>query len=124
MREKGLGMSTQQRFQSIVDRLQSTASTKTVYGEAVEVKGKTIIPVAKVGYFFGMCSYGKRPEEEETDETRSMGGGLSVRPVGVLEVTQGETRFIPIGLGRKLVGALVLGLLLGMAIANRRRRDD
>lgn len=118
-------MSAQQRFQSIVDHLQSAASVKTVYGEAIEVKGKTIIPVAKVGYCFGMCSCGKQPEKQEPDEKgcEGMGGGLSVRPAGVLEITQEETRFIPIGLGRKLAGALVLGLLLGMVVAGRRRRD-
>jgi uncharacterized spore protein YtfJ len=119
-------MSAQQRFHSIVDHLQSAATVKTVYGEAIEVKGKTIIPVAKVGYCFGTCSCGKQPEKQEPDENgyESMGGGLSVRPAGVLEITQEETRFIPIGLGRKLAGALVLGLMLGIVFAGRRRRDE
>jgi uncharacterized spore protein YtfJ len=119
-------MSAQQRFQSIVDHLQNAASVKTVYGEAIEVKGKTIIPIAKVGYCFGMCSCGKQPEKQEPDENacEGMGGGLSIRPAGILEITQEETRFIPIGLGRKLAGALVLGLMLGMVVAGRRRRDE
>ena len=119
-------MSAQQRFHSIVDHLQSAATVKTVYGEAIEVKGKTIIPVAKVRYCFGMCSCGNQPEKQEPNEERGegMGGGLSVRPAGVLEITQEETRFIPIGLGRKLAGALVLGLLLGIAVASSRRRDE
>jgi uncharacterized spore protein YtfJ len=119
-------MSAQQRFHSIVDNLQSSATVKTVYGEAMEVKGKTIIPVAKVGYFFGMCSCDKQPEKLEPNEKacESMGGGLSVRPAGVLEITQEETRFIPIGLGRKLAGALALGLLLGIVFASKRRRRE
>jgi len=47
-----------------------------------------------------------------------------VRPAGVLEITQEETRFIPIGLGRKLAGALVLGLMLGIVFAGRHRKDE
>jgi len=119
-------MSAQQRFNSIIDHLQSSATVKTVYGEAIEVKGKTIIPVARVGYFFGMRSCDKQLEKKEPNESacESMGGGLSVRPAGVLEITQEETRFVPIGLGRKLAGALTLGLLLGIVFASRRRRAE
>ena len=119
-------MSEQQRFHSIVEHLQNAATVRTVYGEAIEVKGKTIIPVAKVGYCFGTCLCERQPEKQESDENgcESMGGGLFVRPTGVLEITQEETRFIPIGLGRKLAGALVVGLLLGIVFSGRRRRDD
>ena len=121
-------MSIPERVQSIVERLQTSASVKTVYGEPIKVDGKTIIPVARVAYCFGMCSCGKKGEEQERqgEDQQSCGGGgggLSVRPAGVLEITEGETRFISIGIGRKLAGALLVGLFLGVLIAGKRSKD-
>jgi uncharacterized spore protein YtfJ len=122
-------MSIPERVQSIVERLQTSASVKTVYGEPIKAEGKTIIPVARVAYAFGMCSCGKRGEQQkqEAQDQQAPGGGggaLSIRPTGVLEITQAETRFIPIGLGRKLAGALLVGLLLGVLIAGKRSKRD
>jgi uncharacterized spore protein YtfJ len=121
-------MSIPERVQSIVERLQASASVKTVYGEAVKVDGKTIIPVARVAYGFGMCSCVKKGEEQEQqgkDQQGCGGGGagLSIRPTGVLEITEGETRFIPIGMGPKLAGALLIGLFIGVLIAGKRSKD-
>jgi len=121
-------MSIPERVQSIVERLQTSAGVKTVYGEPIKVDGKTIVPVARVAYCFGMCSCGKKGEEQEQQGKDQQGcggggGGLSVRPAGVLEITEGETRFIPIGIGRKLAGALLVGLFLGVLIAGKRSKD-
>ena len=46
-------MAVQQLLQSIADKVRSSASVKSVYGEPVEAEGKTIIPVARVAYGFG-----------------------------------------------------------------------
>jgi len=121
-------MSIPERVQSIVERLQTSASVKTVYGEPIKVDGKTIVPVVRIAYCFGMCSCGKKGEEQEQHGKDQQscgggGGGLSIRPAGVLEITGGETRFIPIGIGRKLVGALLVGLFLGVLIAGKRSKD-
>ena len=121
-------MSIPERVQSIVERLQTSANVKTVYGEPIKVDGKTIVPVARVAYCFGMCSCGKKGEEQgqQGKDQQSCGGGggaLSVRPAGVLEITESETRFIPIGVGRKLAGALIVGLFLGVLIAGKRSKD-
>ncbi len=75
-----------------------------------------------------MCSCGKKGEEQEQQgkDQQTCGGGsggLSIRPAGVLEITEGETRFIPIGVGRKLAGALLVGLILGVLIAGKRSKD-
>jgi uncharacterized spore protein YtfJ len=122
-------MSLQQYFQSIIDRLQSGASVKTVYGDPLTTEGETIIPVAKVGYCFGV-GIGPRPtilrkegeERAEGKETGGMGGGFRAKPSGVLEITKEETKFIPINEKRKLVGALLIGLFLGLLIAGKRSR--
>ncbi len=52
----------------------------------------------------------------------STGGGILVKPVGVIEVAQEQTRFIPIaGAGRRVawVGALLAGMALGRLLARR-----
>lgn len=38
---------------SLSERLQSDASVKTIYGEPIEVEGKTIITVGKIAYGLG-----------------------------------------------------------------------
>jgi uncharacterized spore protein YtfJ len=115
-------MSIQQYLQTIMERLQGTASVKTVYGDPIAAEGKTIIPVAKAAYCFGM-GFGPFKKEiaqqSEGKEGGGMGGGIRVKPLGVLEITKEGTKFIPIGERRKLAGALLFGVLLGLAIANR-----
>jgi len=119
-----LALSLQQYFQSILDRLQTSASVKTVYGDAITAEGKTVIPVARVAYGFraGICPLHKGDGGEQKEAGRG-GGGIHIRPVGVLEITKEETKFIPIGDERKLVGALLIGLLLGLWIGVRRSRE-
>ena len=120
-------MSLQQYFQSIIDRLQGSATVKTVYGDPITAEGKTIIPVAKVGYCFGIgmgpTTLRKEGEQRtEGKETGGMGGGFRAKPLGVLEVTKEETKFIPIDDRGKLAGALLIGLFLGLLMAGRRSR--
>lgn len=120
-------MSIQQRFQSILDRLQTAASLKTVFGEPVKIDGKTIIPVAKVAYAFGMCSCDRKPKSQEHEDDQDCGGGgggVAVRPAGVIEITPEGTRFVPTRTGGKVVGALFLGVLLGIAIAGKRSKKE
>ena len=92
-------------FRSIVDR----AGTKTVFGEPVVVGGKTILPVAKVRYGFGGGRKG-------SGEQQGGGGGMVAKPVGVVEITQSETRFIPISSKWSLIAAVALGACLGLLV--------
>jgi hypothetical protein len=65
-----LTLDIQQYTQSIVERLQASASVKTIYGEPVAAEGKTIIPVARVAYGFGAGSgSGGKGEAEEAGES-------------------------------------------------------
>lgn len=111
-------------FQSIIDRLQNSASVKTVYGEPTEVKGRTIIPVAKVAYAF--CSSTPSRQESDGQGHNRGGGAIAVKPSGIIEITQDAgTRFIPIKDTEKLIGMLLLGLMLGAIVSGRRpRRRD
>ena len=104
--------------------MQGSTGVKTVYGDAITAEGKTIIPVARVAYGFGAGTGPLRKTEGgEQKEAGGGGGGIRIKPVGVLEITKEETKFVPINENRKLMGALFIGLLLGLWIGRRRSRD-
>jgi uncharacterized spore protein YtfJ len=88
---------------SILDRIRATARVELVYGEERQVGAKTIIPIAAVAYTFGGGagggsgpSHNGHAEEVSAGAGGGGGGAVRVQPVGVLEVTEGETRLIPI----------------------------
>jgi uncharacterized spore protein YtfJ len=112
-------MGVQQLLQSLVERMPSGATVKAVYGEPVVAEGKTIIPVAKVGFGFG-C--GTRPGKPDGDKPGEEGGGvgMGIKPIGVVEIAPERTRFISFGIGKKLAAAVIAGLLVGMLIGRRR----
>jgi len=118
-------MSLQEFVQSIVDRLHAAGNVKTVFGEPIETKGRTIIPVAKVAYAFGAGAGGRPKSDSENGggNGQGMGGGIVVRPAGVLEIRDETTEFIPFGDKKKLMGAMLLGLLLGAWLAGRSRKS-
>lgn len=118
-------MSIQRFFRSLGEHLQTGAGIKTVYGDPVTVEGKTIIPVARVGYGFGGGSRAKRrgeSEEQREGEESGGGGGFSASPVGVVEITPQETQFVPIGDERRMAWALIIGLFVGIFVGRRRSR--
>ena len=110
-------------MRSIVDRLHATGNVKTVFGEPIEAKDRKIIPVAKVAYGFGGGAGGTESDSEDGGSGQGVGGGIVVRPAGVLEIRDDTTEFIPFGENKKLIGALFLGLLLGAWLAGRSRKS-
>lgn len=107
----------------ILEGVKSSASVSTVYGKPIQASGKTIIPVAKVAYGFGgggetekNGTFGKRKVEKE----EGGGGGVAVKPVGVLEVTGSKTRFVPVSRKARLFGFLALGFVTGLIWSKRR----
>ena len=121
-------MTIQDIFRGITERLQSNANVSTVYGEPISAEGKTIIPVARVRYGFGggggsRGANGHLVEGEGPQETGGGGGGgVEVTPVGIIEVTAGETRFISFEERRRIVRASIFGLLAAIFLLRRRRR--
>ncbi len=110
-------MDLQQMLDSLKQGLASTASVKSVYGEPINIAGKTIIPVARIGFGFGAGSGGgKRPEG---GEGAGGGGGMGAVPVGVLEVTPERTRFVAFGSRKRMAAAMAAGMVIGMALRGR-----
>ena len=105
---------------SVGERLQAGGSVKNVFGEPIVVQGKTIIPVACVKYGFGAGGGGSTAQERAGGG--GGGGGLRTTPVGVLEITATETRFIYFLDPRRLALTVGAGFLLGMMFSRMRRR--
>ena len=82
-----------------IGQVHERASVRTVFGEPLQVDGRTIIAIAKVQYGFGFGvgrSKEKEKDEEESGEGGGGGAGVSIRPVAVLEITGQETKVKPV----------------------------
>jgi uncharacterized spore protein YtfJ len=115
---------------TVVDNLRGTreamASVRGVFGEAYELEGVTIIPVARIsGGGGGGGGEGTGPEEQG-GKGFGTGFGILASPVGVVEVRDGAVEWRPTvdvnrlarG-GQVLAGIVVVGLTL---VLLRRRR--
>jgi uncharacterized spore protein YtfJ len=108
------------QIESIVERLQHSATVRSVFGDPIERGDRTVVPVARVAFGFG-GGYGSGGEE--TSETSGQGGGggggASATPVGALEITDEGTRFVRFDERRRSLGLLVVGLVAGMLLGKR-----
>lgn len=119
-------MLVQHLLQAIAERLHSSSSIHTIYGDPIEAQGKTLIPVAKVSYGFGGGAVGtnsldcadKQPPGN-TVEGGGGGGGVRMVPLGMLEVTPQQTRFLPFGGGKRMLAAMAVGLVVGLLMGRR-----
>ena len=93
------------------------------FGRPVEVKGRTVIPVASVRTAGG---YGFGGEPRGSERSGGGGGALDARPVGFIEIGPDGTRFEPIDDGRAALRTIAAGsfavLVVGRALVRRRSR--
>jgi len=109
-------MDIQQLLQTFAERVSTSASVRSVYGDPVVVGNRTVIPVAQIGYAFGGGG-GARDEGESPKGGGGGGGGRAfARPSGALEVTPEGTRFIDFVDRPRMGAALALGFVLGAAV--------
>ena len=108
------------KLESMFEPLTRSASVSAVYGEAISANDKTIIPVARIAYGFG-GGRGRKQHEGDSPNGEGGGGGVYAVPIGVVEVTDTGTRFIPLNDRKKLAGVLLLGFCLGAFWARLRR---
>lgn len=99
-------------IRSIIEQMGQRASVKSVYGEPIEFGGKTVVPIAKIGYGFG-GGYGSS-DEEKGGSGAGGGGGVSATPVGVLEVTEDSTQFVRFKSRKRISLAFIAGIAVGL----------
>ena len=110
-------------LQSLKESVLGQASVKAVYGEPISAQGKTIIPVAKIMYGYGAgAGTGGVGDTSARGEGGGGGGGVRAVPVGVIEVSDQPTRFVPITDRKKLTGAVLAGIGIGIWLGWQRRR--
>jgi uncharacterized spore protein YtfJ len=116
-------MSTLAVLQSLKENVLSQASVKAIYGEPISAHGKTVIPVAKIMYGYGAgAGTGGVGDSSARGEGGGGGGGVRAIPVGVIQISDQQTCFVPITDRKKLAGAVLAGVGLGMWLGWRRRR--
>lgn len=115
-------MSSLTLLQSLKENILTQASVKAVYGEPIVAQGKTVVPVARVvyGYGAGAGTAGVKDSKAQGEGGGGGGGGRAI-PVGVIEISDEPTRFVPISDRKKLTGAVMVGIGLGMWLSWRRR---
>ena len=116
-------MSSLALLQTLKESILSQANVKAIYGEPIAAQGKTVIPVAKIMYGYGAgAGTGGVGTASAQGEGGGGGGGVRAIPVGVIEVSDQPTRFVPITDRKRLAGAVLAGIGLGMLLGWRRRR--
>jgi len=135
-------MSTLAVLQSLKESILSQANVKVIYGEPISSHGKTVIPVAKImyGYGAGAVTGGVGDTSARGEggggggvggvgggtggggEGGGGGGGVRAIPVGVIEINDQRTCFVPITDRKKLTGAVLAGVGLGLLLGWRSQR--
>lgn len=116
-------MSSLALLQSLKESILSQASVKAVYGEPISAQGKTVIPAAKIIYGYGAgAGTGGVGDSRARGEGGGGGGGARAVPIGVIEIGDQGTRFVPITDRKKMAGAVMLGLAAGFWFSRGRHR--
>ena len=110
-------------LQSLKESVLTEANVKALYGEPISAHEKTVIPVAKIMYAYGAgAGTGGFGDTRPKGEGGGGGGGVRAIPVGVIEVSQQGTHFVPITSRRKLAAATLGGMALALLLGWLRRR--
>src|SRR5450755_4516176 len=116
-------MSSLALLQSLKESILSQANVKAIYGEPIAAHGKTVIPVARIMYGYGAgAGTGGVGDTSARGEGGGGGGGVRAVPVGVIEISDQQTLFVPITDRKKLAGAVLAGIGLGILLGWCRRR--
>jgi uncharacterized spore protein YtfJ len=76
----------------LIDRITLGTNARMIYGDPIERDGVTVIPVGKVRWGLG----GGEGGDVEGNGGSGGGGGITVSPIGFIEIKDGLARFRPI----------------------------
>ena len=116
----------------IFEKFSTARDVSLIYGDPIEMHGRTIIPVAKVRYSVGAGAGSGYEYEDEDSESpgfeeveggqgEGAGGSVSVTPVGIYDVTAERTVYRPI-VPINLIILLPL-MMAGLAFLMARSQD-
>lgn len=110
----------------LLDRLgavEDILTVRKVFGEAYEVDGTTLVPVASVqGGGGGGIGEGTSPDGDGAGSGGGLGFGVRVRPLGVYSVRDGVVTWVPAFDVMRLVTGAQLVLVVALLVFGRRRR--
>jgi uncharacterized spore protein YtfJ len=95
------------------------AQASTIFGEAVEREGVTVIPVAKARFGFGGGGGGGTLGEEGQGSGGGGGGGgggVAVSPIGYIELLDHGSQFIRIRTPIDLVALVAAGAVAAISV--------
>jgi uncharacterized spore protein YtfJ len=92
------------------------AQASTVFGEAVEREGVTVIPVAKARFGFGGGGGRGTRGEEGQGAGGGGGGGVAVSPIGYIELRDRSSEFRRIRTPLDLVALVAAASLAAVAV--------
>lgn len=96
-------------LKDILGRIGKDVDADTVFGETRVVEGRAVIPVASVSYGGGGGAGRGGEETAGEGEGMGLGFGLQEKPLGVIEVTADEVRWVPVVDVAKVVMVCVIG---------------
>lgn len=102
------------------DKFSKQKDVTFIYGEPIEFKNQCIVPVAKANYSFGGGGGSGASKRDGEGQGEGSGGIVSVKPLGVYNISANRVRFKPI-LDLKLILTAFSGITLGLALLLRRK---
>ena len=91
-------MAAENLVKTCLDEIQKVLNTTSVIGETRTVEGVTIIPLISSGFMFGAMSATGKGEVRVKGEAEAgtSGGGVGIRPAGVIIIDKTGVRVEPI----------------------------
>lgn len=120
-------MNIPDEFTALCEAIEAGTRANTVYSTPIERYGRTVVPVAQLEYGLGGGGGGggggadgvgggggTSGDVDDGSEGGGLGGGLSARPAGALEVTDRGTRFVTPTDRRRSMVLVAVGLCCGL----------
>ncbi len=91
-------MKISEMIESLAEDLKSYASTDAIFGEPMQLKESTIVPVCKmsVGYGGG-GGEGRDEEDSSVGSGGGAGGGVKIEPAALIVESKGDVSVVAIG---------------------------